>query len=259
MTRTFDEYLAEADSTPFLGWGFGYITETRRMVEAPLKWNYHNVVLPWMREAQAVLDLGTGGGEIYARFAPLPSTAHATEQYPPNVSIARDRLEPLGVKVVQISERYANNEVLSFDDSSFDLIIDRHESYHPPELMRILRPQGVFITQQVGQGLYALVKTLTGIQKPVTNWNLKTLVSGLESADFEIIQAAEDVQHTRFYDIGAIAYYLKAIPWIIEDAIGVQDFSTKKYESQLWDLHLQIEKDRFYDCSYTMFLIVAKA
>ncbi len=225
----FDSYLAEAETTPFSGWDFGYITKTRRMVDSPLKWNYHNVVLPWIREAEAVLDMGTAGGEILSQFAPLPPTAYATEQFEPNVSIARERLEPLGVKVVQISEKHPNNEILPFDDGFFDLVVSRHESYDPQELMRILKRRGRFITQQVGQGLWALVKTLTGIEKVVTDWKLTSLVGALESAGFRTIHAWEDVQHVRFYDIGAIVYWLKAIPWIIEDAIGVQDFSIEKY------------------------------
>src|SRR5260370_19379896 len=50
--------------------------------------------------ATAVLDLGTGGGELLSRLAPFPSIAIATESYPPNVAVASRRLAPLGVKVI---------------------------------------------------------------------------------------------------------------------------------------------------------------
>ena len=66
------------------------------------------------------------------------------------------------------------------------------------------------------------------------------------------------LRSVRFYDIGAIAYWLKAIPWIIEDVTGVQDFTIQKYRAELWELHLRIEKDGFFDCSYDLFLIVAE-
>ncbi len=253
----FEMYLAEAESTPFSGWDFGYLIASRRMVEGPLGWNYHNVVLPWLRRAETMLDMGTAGGEVLSRFAPLPPITHATEQYEPNVPIARDRLEPLGVKVVQISEEYPNNEILPFDDAFFDLITSRHESYHPPELLRLLRPRGSFITQQVGLGLQNLKKALTGKEQAASDWSLRTLVRGLESAGFIISRADEGVQRLRFHDIGAIAYYVRAIPWIIEDVTGVQDFSVEGYRDKLWQLHLQIEKDGFFDCSYASFIIVA--
>ena len=62
----------------------------------------------------------------------------------------------------------------------------------------------------------------------------------------------------RLYDIGAIVYWLKAIPWIIEDVTGVQDFTVDRYRDKLWELHRQIEKDGFFDCSYVLFIIVAE-
>ena len=36
------------------------------------------------------------------------------------------------------------------DDNEFDIVINRHESYNEKELFRILKPNGLFITQQVG-------------------------------------------------------------------------------------------------------------
>ena len=258
LRRMFDSLLAEAKGAPFSGWDFGYITKTRRMVDAPVKWNYYNVVLPKLRESKSLLDMGTGGGEILSSFAPLPPVTYATEQYEPNVAVAQEKLGPLGVKVVQINERYPNNEVLPFEDQMFDLVINRHESYHPQELMRILKPSGLFITQQVGQGLWNLKKALTGSEGPESDWHLRPLVDRLTSVGFRILDAREDTQIVRFYDVGAIAYWLKAIPWIIEDATGVQDFTVERYRDKLWELHLQIEKDGFFDCSYVLFIIVAE-
>ncbi len=256
-TDLFEMYLAEAESTPFSGWDFSHVTASRRMAEGPLRWNYHNAVLPWLRRATTMLDMGTTSGEVLSRFAPLPPITHATEQYEPNVPIARDRLGPLGVKVARISDRYPNNEILPFNDAFFDLITSRYESYHPPELMRLLKTPGLFITQQVGLGLQNLRKALTGKEQAASDWSLRALASGLESAGFRISRAEEDIQHLRFPDVGAIAYYVRAIPWIIEDVTGVQDFTVEGYRDKLCDLHLQIEKDGFFDCSYAMFMIMA--
>ena len=150
LEEMFETYLEQAINAPFSGWNFEYLIKTGRMIEAPVKWNYYNSVLPYLLKAGTMLDMGTGGGEVLARFQPLPPVTCATEQYRPNVAVAREKLEPLGVKVVQIDEKYQNNEVLPFEDNMFDLIINRHESYYPQELIRILKSEGVFITQQVG-------------------------------------------------------------------------------------------------------------
>jgi SAM-dependent methyltransferase len=255
MKLVFEAYLEQAENALFSGWDFAYITKTGRMVEALLKWNYYNVVLFLLSRAKTMLDMGTGGGEVLSGFAPLPPQTYATEQYHPNVAVARKRLEPLGVKVVEIEEEKEPpfNSNLPFNDEFFDLIINRHEAYYPPELKRILKPGGVFITQQVGSTNWLSLRQFF-LEKSVTvsNWNLKSAVDELKSAGFDIIRQQEDMQFYRFYDVGALAYSLKAIPWTVED------FSIDKYRDKLWELHVRISEDGYYDTPQHRFLIVAR-
>ena len=58
-------------------------------------------------------------------LSPLPKCTCVTEGYEPNIIIAKKRLEPLGVKVYRVD----NDESLPFNDETFDLVINRHESY----------------------------------------------------------------------------------------------------------------------------------
>jgi SAM-dependent methyltransferase len=253
--KLFETYLEQAQSTQFTGWNFEYVTKAGRMVEAPVKWNYYNIVLPYLLRAGTMLDMGTGGGEVLSRFQPLPPLTYATEQYQPNIAVARERLEPLGVKVFEIEEEKEPpfNTSLPFDDGFFDLVISRHEAYYPQELLRILKPEGMFITQQVGNiGLINLKQFLSGKPEIDTNWNLKSAVEELESVGFQILEQKEDIQFYRFYDIGAVAYFMKAIPWIIED------FTIDKYRDRLWELHLWICHDGFYDSPLHLFIIVSQ-
>ena len=90
--------------------------------------------------------MDTGGGELLADLAPLPSETVASERYPPNIAVAKARLEPLGVQVVTPDD----DEILPFENDRFDLVINRHGDFHAPELWRVIRPGGRFITQQVG-------------------------------------------------------------------------------------------------------------
>jgi len=255
LKKTFEVYLEEAARTPFSGWNFEYITRTGRMLEEPLKWNYYNVVLPYISQAETMLDMGTGGGEVLSGFQPLPPVTFATEQYKPNVAVARERLEPLGVKVFEIEEEKEPpfNASLPFDDEFFDLIISRHEAYYPRELMRILKHEGMFITQQVGSiGVINLRQFLTEKDETVSNWNLNFAVEELKSAGFQIPERQEDIQFYRFYDIGAVVYLLKSIPWIIED------FTIDKYQDRLWELHIQIQENGFYDTPLHRFIVEAQ-
>lgn len=254
LRKTFETYLEQTINTPFSGWNFEYITRTGRMVEAPVKWNYYNTVLPYLLKAGTMLDMGTGGGEVLSGFQPLPPVTYATERYQPNVVAARGRLEPLGVKVFEIEEEKEPpfNANLPFNDGFFDLIISRHEAYYPGELMRILKPEGGFITQQVGSvSLINLKQFLTEKDDTVSNWNLNSAMEELKSAGFEIIKQQEDIQFYRFYDVGTVAYLMKAIPWIIGD------FTIDKYRDRLWELHIQICRDGFYDSPLHRFIVVA--
>jgi SAM-dependent methyltransferase len=257
LRELFDSYLKQAEEASFSGWDFSYITESGRAAEAPLKWNYYNVALPYLRKAKTMLDMGTGGGEVLSRFQPLPPITYATEQYHPNVAVAKARLEPLGGKVFEIEEKKEPslnfNKSLPFENNFFDLVIDRHEVYYPPELKRILKPCGVFITQQVANANCLNLKQFF-LGKPVTlgNWNLKSAVDELVAAGFDIIEQQEDIQFFRFYDVGAVAYFYKAIPW------DVPDFSIDKYRDTLWEMHLRITRDGYFDTPQHRILIVAR-
>jgi len=255
LKEMFETYLKQARNTPFSGWNFEYLTKTGRMVEAPIKWNYYNMVLPYLLKAETMLDMGTGGGEVLSQFQPLPPNTYATEQYKPNAAVARERLGPLGVKVFAIEEEKEPpfNVNLPFDDGFFDLIISRHEAYYPQELMRVLKSEGIFITQQVGStSLSNLKQFLTEGDETISNWNLKSAVEELKSVGFNILEQQEDIQFYRFYDVGAVAYLMKAIPWIIED------FTIDKYKNKLRELHIQIQENGFCDAPLHRFIIVAQ-
>ena len=84
----FSTYIQEKNQT-FSGWDFSYLSETGRVQNGILSWSYGSIVLPLIKEAQAMLDMGTGGGEFLSMLTPYPPTICATEAYPPNVPIAK--------------------------------------------------------------------------------------------------------------------------------------------------------------------------
>jgi hypothetical protein len=76
--------------------------------------------------------------------------------------------------------------------------------------------------------------------------------SELQSAGFTILEKQEAFIETKFYDVGAIVYYLKAIPWQVED------FTVEKYSKQLVDLHHKIQQDGFLSVQSHRFFIMAR-
>jgi SAM-dependent methyltransferase len=244
------EFLLQEAEAHFSGWDFSYIAG--REDEAPLRWSYVSEALLRVRKAQAILDMDTGGGEMLARFAPFPARAYATEGYAPNVPVARERLEPLGVTVVALDEEEPQR--LPFNDRSFDLILNRHGYYWAPEIGRLLAPGGLFLTQQVGNRNDIGIRELLGAPDAVAieAWDdLAKARQALQAAGLHIVRALEDIYPQRFYDVGALVYQLKAVPW------QVPDFQVETYFERLKAIHAQIQRDGFVEVLEHRFFILA--
>ncbi|TFG29354.1 class I SAM-dependent methyltransferase [Candidatus Thorarchaeota archaeon] len=248
--KELSDFLADEAHQPFSGWDFSYISETGRMQSEPLPWNYASIILPYVRKTQTLLDIGTGGGEFLSLIQPLPKHTCATETYGPNVVIAKKQLEPLGVHVFHVED----DMDLPFREDKFELIINRHESYEPVEVRRILEPSGHFITQQVGEQNDIDINHLLGNEPPTDRdpWNAFYASKELEDLGFIVLEQKEAFPMTRFYDVGALVYYLNAIPWVVEG------FSVEKYMDALLRVHDLILANGFIEVREQRFLIVAQ-
>lgn len=128
------------------GWDFSHI-HGRYEEERDLPWNYKSIVRHYLTKDTELLDFDTGGGEFLLSLKhPYPKTS-ATEGYPPNVNLCQEILVPLGIHFKECN----NASDIPFDDASFDLIINRHGAFDAPELYRLLKNNGLFVTEQVDQ------------------------------------------------------------------------------------------------------------
>ena len=228
----FQQQLADALQQEFSGWDFSYLDQ--RWIESKPSWNYAQNVLAKSKSVASLLDMGTGGGEFLSSLAPLPTYTCATEGYAPNVPIAKARLEPLGVRVFETE----SDDMLPFPDERFELVINRHDSFSPHEVYRILKKGGYFVTQQVGGRDNIRLNEL--LQAPDLEYSFCTLDyarNQLLEAGFEITEQREEFPETIVTDIGAVVYYIKVISW------QIADFSVEKYYEQLIKLHNMIQDD----------------
>ena len=242
----FEDLARAALSAPFSGWDFSFLRG--RWSEIELPWDYKARINESIRSANTMLDIGTGGGEFMASLTPLPEQTYATEVYEPNIPIARERLQPLNVEVRQYKQR----EALPFADAMFDLVINRHTSFDAAEVSRILKPGGQLITQQVGgANNLRLNELLTGDQKG-WYWSLDLLTDQLRNAGMIIVDGQEHFPEQRFYDIGAIVYYMRAIPW------QLRGYAFERYRDRLFAIHEMIERDGHLTVTSHRFLIEAR-
>lgn len=242
----FDQLIADARAQSFSGWDFSYLDGRKTVEELP--WDYAEEVRQAMQTANSLLDMGTGGGEFLASLAPLPKDTHATEGWALNVPIAQKRLEPHGVTVHAIDDK----DNLPFDDSSFDLIINRHEALDADDIYRMLKPNGTFIMQAVGGKNNIRLNELLSAQSPEFDYVLlEPAIKQLEAAGLDITYSEEYFPEERYFDIGAVVFYLEVIKWQIED------FSVEKYRQELGEIHNMIERDGYLSTSAHSFIIKA--
>ena len=248
MTNNFSELIQAAEAAHFSGWDFSWLEG--RLIEHPPPWDYRQIVLEHLTDATSLLDMGTGGGEFLASLPGLPIDTQATEAYPPNIKIAKERMESLGIRVHALND----GEKLPLPDESFVLVINRHESFDPMELSRILKPGGLFITQQVGgRDNITLNHILApGINLEYADWDLVEAVKGLTAAQLNIKIQQEAFPENRFLDIGAVVYYLKVIEW------QIPGFDVQQALDRLKQLHQHILESSHFLTQTHRFLIIAE-
>jgi len=222
------------EQQPFTGWDFSYLEG--RMQEEDPPWSYPTRAQTLMGAVAAMLDMDTGGGErLLAMRAAWPAKMVATEAYPPNLKLARERLEPLGATVVEVD--LSEQHRMPFADAEFGLVLNRHGAFNAAEVARILTPGGVFFTQQV-HGLWA--HDLLAAFGATPQWPQATperYLPRLTAAGLAIIMHEDWTGALTFTDVGALVYYLKAVPWL------VPGFSVEKHLENLLALQRRLEKE----------------
>ncbi|HHY55349.1 MAG TPA: class I SAM-dependent methyltransferase [Chloroflexi bacterium] len=249
MTRSelLDSWRRE-EAQPFSGWDFSYLAG--RMIEEEPPWDYMARAAELMRHASSVVDLDTGGGERFLELRPhWPPKVVATEEYPPNLALATERLAPLGVQVLNV--RITDDDPLPFADDEFDLVLNRHSAFNAAEIARVLAPGGVFLTQQV-HGLWADdLHAAFGVTPQWPDATPEQYVPRLQAAGLTIVDLQNWQDALRFTDVGAIVYFLKAVPWT------VPGFTVATHARYLFALQERIDAGEELVFTSRMYLIEA--
>ena len=192
------------------GWDFSHIAG-RYTEEDDLPWNYRETILRHLTPHMRILDIDTGGGEFLLSLGHPHKLLAATEAYPPNAALCRDTLLPLGVDFRESDGK----GILPFCDAEFDMVINRHGDFNPQEICRVLKPGGLFITQQVGAyNDRELVSLLMGdMPLPFPDQTLAIAKERFTRAGFSILEKGEAFRPIRFTDVGALVWFARIIEW----------------------------------------------
>ena len=204
-------WLEEERIAHIKGWDFSHIDD-RYEEEGDLPWDYRKVIRKYLTPEARVLDIDTGGGEFLLSLGHPCDRLAATEAYPPNVQLCKETLIPLGIDFREAD----GSGHLPFEDESFDMVINRHGDFHAGEIQRILKPGGIFVTQQVGaENDRELVELL--LKKvpllPFPEQYLDVAAERFTNAGFEILDGQEAFRAIKFWDVGALVWFARIIEW----------------------------------------------
>jgi hypothetical protein len=118
--------------------------------------------------------------------------------------------------------------------------VSRHESFEVPEVARVLAPGGWLITQQVDAGNDIEYQELLGMKPlpvdPRDRWE-EWFPAQLQAVGFEIVEQASAPLVQTVRDVGALAYGLKAISWM------VPGFSIATHRGRLREIQKSIDRE----------------
>jgi SAM-dependent methyltransferase len=236
------------EQKPFSGWDFSYL-DGKMFIEQP-PWSYPSLASEIMHDRSSVLDMGTGGGELLLQLKKdWPPKVTATEAYPPNQKLARQRLAPWGVRLVDVLREA---DLTPFADGEFDLVINRHTEFEAAEVARNLSPGGVFLTQQV-HGLSSIeLLACFGAEPQYPEATPEYYVPRLKAAHLKLNDLREWSGKMSFIDVGALVYYLRAAPWVVDG------FSVETHAKHLMSLQRKLEKGGTLNFGVRRYLIEAQ-
>jgi SAM-dependent methyltransferase len=243
IEQRYEDLVGEAVGVPITGWEFAWLDG--RAIGFDPTWSYPELARPLLRRAGSLLDLDTGGGEMLAELAPLPSTTVAVESWAANVPVARERLAPFGVSVVT---------ELPGGEHEFDVVLSRHGRLPIEDIARLLRPGGALLSQQVGSDDLAGLNAALGAPPPYAQpWNADVAVAAIEAAGLEVTDVREERPAVTFRDVGAIVFQLRAVPW------QIRDFTAERYDRELRRLDAVIRTDGEFSVTAHRFVVQARA
>ena len=193
-----------------VGWDWSRL-RTRR---DPEPWSYIDVLREHVTAETSALDIGTGGGEVFSEVA--RPTDVALDFSLEMLAVAKTNLPcPLVA---------GDGHALPFRPRSFEVVCERHVGVDPAQVLRVLRPGGVFVTQQVGGQICRSIFDAFGwesngefwrrhaAEEGRTYWNVDAMAKAYAAAGCEIVRRDESDVAYEFLDEDSLALWLTNAP-----------------------------------------------
>ena len=220
----------------------GWDWSAHRTRMAPLGWSYPDLLVEYVARASRAVDVGTGGGEIFSSAARPQDVA--LDINADRLAVARTRLPCPLVR--------GDQTCLPFRSASFDLVADRHVGVEPGQVMGVLQPSGVYLTQQPGGHICQSIFDGMGWGSNEEFWRRESASQGDRYWDFEeqvayyhdagcrVIRREEAHVDYDFVDAEALAFWLANAPLPSIDIETERDKLDQLPLRTNWHSHLAI-------------------
>jgi hypothetical protein len=134
-----------------------------------------------------------------------------------------------------VEARLTDVDPLPFGAGEFDIVINRHSAFNSAEVGRVLVQGGTFLTQQVHGRSAEDLQAEFNASPQWPDSSVEKYLPRLRAVGFEVVDVREWTGKLVFNDVGAIVYYLRAVPWL------VPGFSVASHLSQLRRLQARLD------------------
>lgn len=193
------------------GWDFSRINIGRE----PIPWDYSSVVCSFLKPTDRVLDVGTGGGEIFLSLAQNIGEGIGIDINPAMIETAKGNQSRLAIRNIEFIEMNGSN--LQLEANDFDVVLLRHLRVHVDQIVRVLRPGGYFITQMVGKRSSKNILEAFGWTPDSfgTDWwqPVGELAQQFQEKGCRIVAQGEYDVSCWFEDMASFLFWMMSIPW----------------------------------------------
>lgn len=193
----------------------------------------------WRAAAQQPPTLDDLGARVRADTPPWDLDALAAEAVRGTTAVLEvtsgpPRLEPDGFTLVGLDPDAEDPTDLPYPERCFDVVVDRHGGYDAAEVARLLRPGGVFLSDQVAGDDVVDLHAVFGAPLPRPHLTLDARVTELTDLGLDVTVREAWHGPLAFDDVAALVSYLTLVPWR-----SPVDFSVDGYANTLIYLHMR--------------------
>lgn len=233
-----------------VGWDFSRIENRTKTVGE--KWDFLEVVRNYVTNETILLDIGTDGGRKLLRVAISVKKAYGIDHQKSMITTANRNLAKS--KRSNVEFKLADARKLPFPEESFDVVMCRHAPFYSEEVFRVIKPNGVFITQQVGEEDKQNIKEVFGRGQSFgqkTGRFMNVCIQELKNAGFKILRT-NTYNATEYYaDMADLIFLLRNTPII-------PDFDMERDERYLKEVEKKYKTKNGIKTNSFRFLIICK-